>query len=166
MKKISIILSLIFIFLSCGDSSLDLRDTIDKNMIYGTWEDVTTTNIPGIEGTFKSAVFTFYDDETYSVDSLVSSLDIFQDGKWEYDEDSKIITFHDNELQDSVVNSSDWEKYYVRKTWEILEMSNTDMNVNYNIYRKEDYIYDKNTNEVIDTVSGIDITFSRNFIKR
>ncbi len=153
-------------FLSCGDSILNLRNTNDKNMIYGTWEDVTTSDIPGIGATFKSAVFTFYDDETYSVDSLVSPLDIFRDGKWDYDEDSKIITFHDNELQDSVVNSSDWEKYNVRKIWEILKLSDTNMKVNYKIYRKEDYIYDKNTNEVIDTVSSIEVFFARDFIKK
>jgi len=166
MKKTSIVLLLVFIFLSCGDSILNLRNTNDKNMIYGTWEDVTPSGVPGIESTFKSAVFTFYDDGTYSVDSLVFPLDIFQDGKWDYDEENKIITFHDNEIPDSLVESSDLEKYNVKKTWEILELSDTEMKVNYKIYRKEDYIYDKNTNEVIDTVSPIDVFFYRELIKK
>ncbi len=165
MKKISIVLLLVFILLSCGDNSSDLRNTNDKSMIYGTWEDVTTSSAPGIGLTFKSAVFTFYDDGTFSVDSLVSPLDIFKDGKWDYDEEEKIITFHDNEIPDSLVESSDSKKYNVRKTWEILELSGTDMKVNYKIYRKEDYIYDKNTNEVIDTVSPINVVMSRDFIK-
>lgn len=163
MKNLNLfaILFGVLFLIACDEQDLQYRS---DNDILGTWIEVTPKiiKIDNIYDTlfFDYGTIEFNKDGTYFLDDKALWIG-FREGKWSYDENSKILNFEQNFPTEfngiPIIGALDSEIY---RNWEILEITDSKMKVKEHQYRQEKVVLNPITQKN-DTIQGIDFYFIR-----
>ena len=167
MKKEVLFISAIILGLfafSCNKT--DTPNQIDISLLIGSWIDTTTIKTFNIDGSIEikklNGIYNFYADSSYTTENIKLPINgVIYNGKWNYKEDSQLLSF---KPYDNILDSFNLRDIYLNKTWKINELDNSNLEVNFRVFREQKIVVNPITG-LSDTIKPIDITMYKKLHK-